>query len=44
MCVANFANPGEVLGNMYDYILTIAGLEGTAAESQSWSQVKGLYR
>ena len=41
---ANFENPGDVQGNMYDYILTIDGLDGSATESSTWSQVKGLYR
>jgi hypothetical protein len=40
----NYTNPGDVQGNMYDYILTIDGLEGSATESSTWSQVKGLYR
>jgi len=29
---------------MFDYILTIDGLEGSATEASTWSQVKGLYR
>jgi hypothetical protein len=41
---ANFSNPGDVDGNMYDYILTIDGLAGTATEATTWSQVKGMYR
>jgi hypothetical protein len=41
---ANFANPGDVIGNMYDYLLSIDGLAGVANESSTWSQVKGLYR
>jgi len=41
---ANFSNPGDVPGNEYLYLLTIDGLEGSATESSTWSQVKGLYR
>jgi len=41
---ANFSNPGDVEGNMYDYVLTLDGLAGSATESSTWSQVKGLYR
>jgi len=40
----NFTNPGDVPGNMYEYILTLDGLEGSATEPSTWSQVKGLYR
>ena len=43
-CTGNFSNPGDVEGNMYDYLLTLDGLEGSATESRTWSQVKGLYR
>jgi len=41
---ANFHNPGDVPGNEYLYVLTIDGLEGSATEPSTWSQVKGLYR
>jgi hypothetical protein len=40
---ANFANPGDVPGNEYLYVMDISGLH-TATESSTWSQVKGLYR
>ena len=41
---SNFTNPGDVIGNEYDYILSIDGLQGSATEASTWSQVKGLYR
>jgi hypothetical protein len=42
---ANFANPGDVVGNEYDYIFTIDGIEEVSAvEAKTWSGVKSLYR
>ena len=42
---ANFHNPGDVIGNEYDYIFTIEGIEEVSAtEHQTWSGVKSLYR
>ena len=41
----SFSNPGDIIGNEYDYVFTIEGIEQTSAtEQQTWSSVKSLYR
>jgi len=41
---ANFANPGDVIGNEYDYIFTIDGIESVSATvNETWGGVKSLF-